>query len=61
MSSVYTFLDDHSLYVVLAIVLVIWLGIFLYLFRLDKKVKHLYEKSESEVEGPVHGKENSTK
>jgi len=50
MSSLYDFLDAHSLYVVLTIVLVIWLGIFLYLFRLDKKVSRLYEKSEAEKE-----------
>jgi CcmD family protein len=50
MSSLYSFLDQHSLYVVLAIVLVIWVGIFLYLFRLDKKVNRLYENSESEKE-----------
>lgn len=54
MSSLYSFLDEHSLYVVLSIVLVIWLGIFIYLFRLDKKVNHLYEKIVSE-------KENQTK
>lgn len=54
MSSFYSFLDEHSLYVVLTIVLVIWLGIFIYLFRLDKKVNQLYEKSVSE-------KENQTK
>jgi len=50
MSSLYSFLDQHSLYVVLSIVLVIWLGIFLYLFWLDKKVNRLYEESESEKE-----------
>ncbi len=54
MSSLYSFLDEHSLYVVLSIVLVIWLGIFIYLFRLDKKVNRLYEKIVSE-------KENQTK
>ncbi|MFZ1080587.1 MAG: CcmD family protein [Candidatus Kryptoniota bacterium] len=51
MSSLYNFLDAHSLYVVLIIVLVIWLGIFIYLLRLDKKVNKLYEK----IEDPVHG------
>ncbi len=50
MNSIYSFLDAHSLYVVLIIVLVIWLGIFLYLFRLDKKVSRLYEKSQAEKE-----------
>ncbi|MCL5266932.1 MAG: CcmD family protein [Bacteroidetes bacterium] len=40
----------NSLYVVLLVVLVIWVGIFVYLFRLDKKVTRLYEKSEREKE-----------
>ncbi len=44
MDSLYNFLNDHSLYVVLIIVLVIWAGIFIYLYRLDKKVTKLYEK-----------------
>ncbi|MCL5034654.1 MAG: CcmD family protein [Bacteroidetes bacterium] len=50
MSSLYTFLNTNSLYVVLLVVLVIWVGIFAYLFRLDKKVTRLYEKSEREKE-----------
>ncbi|HEY9167397.1 MAG TPA: CcmD family protein [Candidatus Kryptonia bacterium] len=50
MDSLFNFLDSHSLYVVLIIVLVIWLGIFIYLFRLDKKVTRLYEKAEGEKE-----------
>ena len=53
MNSLYSFLDAHSLYVVLTIVLVIWLGIFIYLFWLDKKVNELYEKSESEKENLI--------
>ena len=53
MGSLYSFLDEHALYVVLTIVLVIWAGIFIYLFRLDKKVNKLYENSESEKEGRI--------
>jgi CcmD family protein len=49
MTSLYNFLNTHSLYVVLLIVVVIWLGIFLYLLWLDKKVNELYGKSESEL------------
>ena len=51
MSSLYDFLDAHSLYVVLTIVLVIWLGIFIYLLRLDRKVNNLYEKIEDPAQG----------
>ena len=54
MSSLYGFLAEHALYVVLLIVLVIWLGIFIYLIRLDKKVNELYNKEGS-------GKETLTK
>lgn len=37
----YDFLSQNELYIVLIIVLICWLGLFLYLFRLDKKVKKL--------------------
>lgn len=47
MTTLYSFLDQHSLYVVLIIVLVIWAGIFLYLYRLDKRISKLYARSES--------------
>jgi CcmD family protein len=58
MDSLYSFLDAHSLYVVLIIVLVIWLGIFIYLLRLDKRVNRLYEKIEDPVRGNESEKEN---
>ena len=35
----YGFLEDNSLYIVLFIVLVIWLGIFLQLLSTDKRLK----------------------
>jgi CcmD family protein len=38
---VYEFLEQNSLYVVLLIVLIGWVGIFFYLLRLDKKLKKL--------------------
>ncbi len=41
MDGLYTFLNENSLYTVLLIVLVVWGGIFSYLYRLDKKVKDL--------------------
>lgn len=61
MSSLYSFLDEHSLYVVLTIVLVIWAGIFIYLFRLDKKVNELFDQTESGNEDRAHDKEDLTK
>lgn len=35
------FLVQNSIYVVLIIVLIIWSGVFFYLFRLDKKLTEL--------------------
>ena len=35
------FLSSHSLFVVLLVVLVIWLGIYGYMFRIEKKLKDL--------------------
>ena len=37
----YDFLVNNSLYVVLAIVLICWFGIFLYLYRLDRKISRI--------------------
>ncbi len=35
------FLSQSALYVVLLIVLVVWLGVFLYLSRIDRRLKAL--------------------
>lgn len=37
----YDFLSQHSLYVVMIIVLMVWGGLFAYLVALDRKVKKL--------------------
>jgi CcmD family protein len=37
----YEFLEQNSIYVVMLIVLMIWAGVFGYLFRIDRKVKEL--------------------
>lgn len=37
----YSFLQKNTFYVVLIITLIIWLGIFLYMFTLNKKVSAL--------------------
>jgi CcmD family protein len=37
----YDFLSQNSLYVVLLIVLIVWVGIFAYIFRLDRKISNL--------------------
>lgn len=41
MSSLYDFLETNSMYVVLLIVLIIWIGIFGYIWNMDKKIKKL--------------------
>ena len=41
MNSLYDFLETNSMYVVLLIVLIIWIGISAYLWGLDKKVKKM--------------------
>lgn len=45
MNSLYDFLETNSMYVVLLIVLIIWIGIFAYLWGLDKKVKKMEKQS----------------
>jgi len=44
MDSVYSFLDKNSYYVVLIISLIIWLGLFLYMRSVSKKIKKLEKK-----------------
>lgn len=46
MNSLYDFFANNQLYIVLAIALVIWFGIFVYIFRVDKKLTKL-EKEEA--------------
>ena len=46
MDGIYNFLEKNSYYVVLIITLIIWLGIYLYMRSLDKKIGRL-EKDKS--------------
>jgi CcmD family protein len=39
------FLAQNQLYIVMAIVLAIWFGLYIYLFRLDSRITHLEKKS----------------
>jgi CcmD family protein len=39
------FLSQNSLFVVLIVVLVIWLGILLYLFRIEKRIARIEQES----------------
>lgn len=44
----YEFLSQNELYIVLIVALICWLGIFGYLFRLDRKVLSLENKLKEE-------------
>jgi CcmD family protein len=37
----YDFLEQNAIYVVMLIVLMVWTGLFVYLYRIDKQVKEL--------------------
>ncbi|MBN1447502.1 MAG: CcmD family protein [Bacteroidetes bacterium] len=37
----YEFLEQNAIYVVMLIVLMIWTGLFVYLFRIDRQLKEL--------------------
>ncbi|HEY5535069.1 MAG TPA: CcmD family protein [Ignavibacteria bacterium] len=41
MNSLYNFLELNAMYVVLFITLIIWTGIFLYLFKIDRKISRI--------------------
>ncbi len=41
MDGIYNFLDKNSYYVVFIITMMIWLGIYLYMRLLDKKISRL--------------------
>jgi CcmD family protein len=47
MGSLYNFLEQNAMYVVLFITLIIWTGIFIYIFRIDRKLSRL-EKDKKE-------------
>lgn len=47
MEGIYNFLSDNAIYIVMIIVLIVWTGIFLYLFNLDKRIKSI----EKEING----------
>jgi len=40
------FLAEHQLYIVMFIVLAIWIGLFAYLFKLDKRISKLETEKE---------------
>jgi len=47
LDGLYSFLENNAIYIVMIIVLIVWTGIFLYMFGLDKRLK----KIEEEIKG----------
>lgn len=44
----YDFLEKNAMYIVLLIALIIWFGLYFYIFRLDKRVKKLEREKNTE-------------
>ncbi len=44
----YDFLEKNAMYIVLLIALIIWFGLYFYIFRLDKRVKKLEKEKNTE-------------
>ena len=42
----YEFLEKNAMYIVLLIALIIWIGLFIYMFTIDKRIKKLEKDSE---------------
>jgi CcmD family protein len=49
LESLINFLEKNDIYIVLVIVLIVWIGIFLYLWNMDKRIKFV----EKEINGAV--------
>ncbi|MDE3056445.1 MAG: CcmD family protein [Bacteroidota bacterium] len=49
----FDFLADHQLYIVMLIVLLIWAGFVIYLFRLDGRISKLEEMIQPKPDQPV--------
>jgi len=48
--SLYQFLQNNAIYIVMIIVLIVWTGIFLYLYNLDKRIKNIENEFKSNKE-----------
>jgi len=52
LDGLYNFLQDNAIYIVMIIVLIVWIGIFFYMFALDKRLKSI----EKEISGEKNEK-----
>ena len=46
MQGLYNFLNHNAIYIVMIIVLIVWIGVFLYLYNLDKRLKEIQKEME---------------
>jgi CcmD family protein len=44
----YDFLEKNAMYIVLLIAMIIWVGLFFYMFRLDSRIKKLEKEKNTE-------------
>jgi len=52
LQGLYQLLDKNAIYIVMIIVLIVWTGIFLYLYNLDKRIRNV----EKEMNGDKYEK-----
>lgn len=52
MEGFYNFLISNAIFIVMIIVLIVWIGIFTFLYNLDKRLKGI----EKEIKGDKHEK-----
>jgi CcmD family protein len=49
LGSIFDFLEKNSIYIVLIIVLLVWIGIFSFLLNLDKRIKNVEKELKEEA------------
>jgi CcmD family protein len=52
LEGLYQFLEKNSIFIVMIIVLIVWTGVFFYLYSLDKRIKNV----EKEINGDKNEK-----
>jgi len=48
LQGLYNFLNHNAIYIVMIIVLIVWAGIFLFLYNLDKRIKSVEDELNGE-------------